>query len=78
MCSLLVEMYLCTFTYFVSRASLLNKMIGLLYACTPTSISYRIFVFEHFLHTFLITLIFDVEMFVIFIQNYIYLLCFNL
>jgi len=74
----LVELYLCKFTDLVSRVSLVNKIVYLLYACTSTSNSSRIFVLEYFLYTFPITLNLDVEMFAMCTQNYIYLVCFNL
>jgi len=56
--SLLVELYLPAFTDFLSRVSLVNKIIYLFYACTSTSISSRISVFQYFLHTFPIILVY--------------------
>lgn len=72
-----VELYLCKFSDLVSQISLVIKIVYLLYACTSTSISSRIFVFEYFLLTFPNTLNFDVEKFAMCTQNYIYLVCFN-
>jgi hypothetical protein len=75
--SSLVELHLCKFTDLVSRVSLANNIVYLLYACTPTSISSSIFVFEYFLHTFPITLIFDEEMFA-FVNKAIFIWCVSL
>jgi hypothetical protein len=70
----LVELYLGKFTGLVSRDSLANKIVYLLYACTAISISSSIFVFEYFLHTFPITLNFDEEMFA-FVHKTIFIWC---
>jgi hypothetical protein len=75
--SLLVELYLYKFPDFAGRVSLANKIIYLFYACTPTNISSRLFIFVYFLHTFPITLKLDVEMFAICTQNYFCLLLLN-